>query len=207
MTREHGLEGVVCKRVDSPWVEGRRTSAWVKVRASRRQTLRITGWIPGQGGEPDEYVLARGAVAAGSVSFGLDAERRAELRAAVTARERLRRQRVRWIDDGVTVEIDTHGRPDGPVRDPVIGPLDCDRNSQMSGVHEPSSRDRERVTIDLTVVMDYCSSKRRNHQRAVRLFGLADDGTIELAVAPQGHRLDADGRLAHRSTSSSEMGR
>lgn len=66
----------------------------------------------------------------------------------------------------------------------------------MSGVHEPSSTDRERVTIDLTVVMDYCSSKRRNHQRAVRLFGLADDRTIELAVAPQGHRLDADGRLA-----------
>ena len=121
VTREHGLEGVVCKRVDSPWVEGRRTSAWVKVKHRRRQTLRITGWIPGQGGEPDEYLLARGAVAAGSVSFGLDAERRAALRAAVTARERSRpRQRVRWIDDGVTVEIDAHGRPDGPVRDPVL---------------------------------------------------------------------------------------
>ena len=66
----------------------------------------------------------------------------------------------------------------------------------MSGVHEPSPTDRERVTIDLTVVIDYCSSKQRNHQRAVRLFGLADDRTIELAVAPQGHRLDADGRLA-----------
>jgi ATP-dependent DNA ligase len=84
VTREHGLEGVVYKRLDSPWVEGRRTSAWVKVKHRRRQVLRVTGWVPGRDGEPDEYLLARGPVPAGSVSFGLDAERRA----LITARER-----------------------------------------------------------------------------------------------------------------------
>jgi bifunctional non-homologous end joining protein LigD len=49
-TRELGLEGVVAKRLDSPYEPGRRTSSWVKVKHSQRARLAVGGWLPGEGG-------------------------------------------------------------------------------------------------------------------------------------------------------------
>src|SRR5438477_7455695 len=46
---EQGLEGVVAKRLDSPYEPGRRTGTWVKVKNKRRQELVIGGWMPGEG--------------------------------------------------------------------------------------------------------------------------------------------------------------
>jgi bifunctional non-homologous end joining protein LigD len=48
-TRERGLEGVVAKRLDSPYEPGRRVATWVKVKNVRRQELVIGGWLPGEG--------------------------------------------------------------------------------------------------------------------------------------------------------------
>ena len=50
LARRRGLEGVVAKRLDSPYRPGRRTGDWVKVRNWRRQELVIGGWMPGEGG-------------------------------------------------------------------------------------------------------------------------------------------------------------
>jgi bifunctional non-homologous end joining protein LigD len=47
---ERGLEGVMAKRLDSPYLPGKRSSAWVKVKVRRRQELVIGGWQPGVGG-------------------------------------------------------------------------------------------------------------------------------------------------------------
>lgn len=44
--REHGLEGVVAKRRDSRYECGRRSGAWVKFRANRRQEFVIGGYVP-----------------------------------------------------------------------------------------------------------------------------------------------------------------
>jgi bifunctional non-homologous end joining protein LigD len=49
-TREHGIEGVVAKRLDSPYVPGQRGSAWVKVKNVCEQDVVIGGWTPGEGG-------------------------------------------------------------------------------------------------------------------------------------------------------------
>jgi bifunctional non-homologous end joining protein LigD len=46
---EHGLEGVMAKRLDSPYEPGRRSSAWVKVKVRRRQEFVVGGWQPGAG--------------------------------------------------------------------------------------------------------------------------------------------------------------
>jgi bifunctional non-homologous end joining protein LigD len=46
---ERGLEGVVAKRLDSRYEPGRRSSAWVKVKNKRNQTVVIGGWVPGEG--------------------------------------------------------------------------------------------------------------------------------------------------------------
>ena len=48
-TRARGLEGVVAKRLGSPYRPGRRSPDWVKVQNRRRQELVIGGWMPGEG--------------------------------------------------------------------------------------------------------------------------------------------------------------
>jgi bifunctional non-homologous end joining protein LigD len=47
--RERGLEGIVAKRLGSPYRPGRRTPDWVKIQNRRRQELVIGGWMPGEG--------------------------------------------------------------------------------------------------------------------------------------------------------------
>jgi len=44
-----GLEGVVAKRLDSPYLPGRRTSSWIKVKNVRTQEVVVGGWTPGEG--------------------------------------------------------------------------------------------------------------------------------------------------------------
>jgi bifunctional non-homologous end joining protein LigD len=46
---EQRLEGVVAKRLDSPYRPGRRTDEWLKVKNVNRQELVIGGWLPGKG--------------------------------------------------------------------------------------------------------------------------------------------------------------
>ncbi len=48
-TKDRGLEGVVAKRTDSVYVPGKRSPAWRKIKARRRQELVIGGWQPGDG--------------------------------------------------------------------------------------------------------------------------------------------------------------
>lgn len=48
-SRKLGLEGIMAKRLDSPYQPGKRTGAWLKIKNQRRQELIIGGWVPGQG--------------------------------------------------------------------------------------------------------------------------------------------------------------
>ena len=43
------LEGIMCKRRDSPYEPGRRGGTWLKVKIHQRQELVIGGWTPGEG--------------------------------------------------------------------------------------------------------------------------------------------------------------
>lgn len=49
-TREHRLEGIVAKRLDSRYEPGRRTGAWRKLRNRLRQEMAVGGWLEGEGG-------------------------------------------------------------------------------------------------------------------------------------------------------------
>ena len=49
VVRERNLEGIVAKRLGSPYRPGRRSRDWVKVRNRRGQELVIGGWMPGEG--------------------------------------------------------------------------------------------------------------------------------------------------------------
>ncbi|KUL24674.1 ATP-dependent DNA ligase [Streptomyces regalis] len=48
-TREHGLEGLVCKRLDSVYEPGVRSRAWIKIRNMRTEDVIVGGWLPGKG--------------------------------------------------------------------------------------------------------------------------------------------------------------
>ncbi|MEV4125468.1 non-homologous end-joining DNA ligase [Nocardia sp. NPDC049707] len=43
------LEGILCKRLDSPYLPGRRSPRWTKVKNMRDQEVVIVGWRPGTG--------------------------------------------------------------------------------------------------------------------------------------------------------------
>jgi bifunctional non-homologous end joining protein LigD len=94
-----GLEGIVAKRLDSPYEPGRRGSSWLKVKNTRRQELVIGGWLPGKGRregrigallvgyydhEPDEPELRY----AGKVGTGFDARELERLEGLLAPRRR-----------------------------------------------------------------------------------------------------------------------
>ncbi len=64
--REVGMEGYVAKRADAPYLPGRRSSAWIKVKCIRRRELVVGGWSEGQGGRSGSI----GSMAVGC--WGLD---------------------------------------------------------------------------------------------------------------------------------------
>ena len=60
-SRGQGLEGIVAKRLSSPYRPGRRTRDWLKVKNVRSQEVVIGGWLPGKGRREGEL----GALLAG----------------------------------------------------------------------------------------------------------------------------------------------
>jgi bifunctional non-homologous end joining protein LigD len=43
------FEGVVAKRLDSPYLPGQRSPAWTKIKATKRDEFILGGWLPGEG--------------------------------------------------------------------------------------------------------------------------------------------------------------
>ncbi len=48
-SRKAGLEGVMGKKLDSPYEPGKRSGAWIKVKNRMGQELVIGGWLEGEG--------------------------------------------------------------------------------------------------------------------------------------------------------------
>src|SRR5512133_149012 len=60
VTRSHGLEGIVAKRLDAPYQPGRRAAVWLKHKHRRRERFMVTGWAPAARGtrRPDTFFVA-----------------------------------------------------------------------------------------------------------------------------------------------------
>ena len=84
-TRAQRLEGIIAKRLDSPYTPGRRSPAWVKVKNYRSTDVVIGGWLPGEGNR-------QGRLGALVVGYYDDD---GGLRYAGPRRDRLRRARAR----------------------------------------------------------------------------------------------------------------
>jgi bifunctional non-homologous end joining protein LigD len=48
-SRKQDLEGIIAKRLDSPYRPGKRSREWLKVKNHREQEVVIGGWLPGKG--------------------------------------------------------------------------------------------------------------------------------------------------------------
>jgi bifunctional non-homologous end joining protein LigD len=127
-TREHGLEGVVAKRLASPYLPGARNGAWVKHKHRRTESFLVCGWSPPEPQRPESLLLARvtsdGSLEpAGSVPLVLgnghsdDVRRRLEPLVLPPTR---RGQRIRRLAPGLRADVAFHGPPRGPVRDPIL---------------------------------------------------------------------------------------
>ena len=79
-----GLEGVVAKKLDSPYEPGRRSACWLKVKNVRREDVVVGGWVPGTGKRTDRI---------GALLVGVERRRQAALRGA--RRHGLHRGRAR----------------------------------------------------------------------------------------------------------------
>ncbi|MFI6169636.1 non-homologous end-joining DNA ligase [Nocardia sp. NPDC051052] len=49
VARDHGLEGIIAKRLDSTYQPGRRSPAWIKTPLRRTTEVVVAGWLPGNG--------------------------------------------------------------------------------------------------------------------------------------------------------------
>jgi len=81
LSRQHGLEGIMAKRLGSRYEPGRRSAAWRKIKNVRRQEFVVGGWKPGSGartGHIGSLLVgvhsAQGLVYAGHVGTGFTAE-------------------------------------------------------------------------------------------------------------------------------------
>ncbi len=88
-SKEQGLEGIVAKRLDSPYAPGGRGGSWLKIKNVQRQELVVGGWTEGKGSRSQRIgalhlgVYEDGALRyAGKLGTGFDApelERLADL--------------------------------------------------------------------------------------------------------------------------------
>jgi bifunctional non-homologous end joining protein LigD len=127
-TRGRGLEGVVAKRLGSPYLPGARNGAWVKHKHRRTESFLVSGWCPPEPRRPESLLLARlgsdGTLEpAGSVPLVLgkgqadDVRRRLEPLVLPPTR---RGQRIRRVAPALRAVVAFHGPSRGPVRDPIL---------------------------------------------------------------------------------------
>jgi bifunctional non-homologous end joining protein LigD len=135
--REHGLEGVIAKRLDAPYRAGARSPDWRKLRFVRTGDFVVVGWeaAAAAADELSSLVLGYhpggGALAfAGKVGSGLTGRVAAELRTTLVARAdcplpqtppRTPGRAVHWVQPRVVVEVEfASWTAEGRLRHPVF---------------------------------------------------------------------------------------
>jgi bifunctional non-homologous end joining protein LigD len=145
VAREHGLEGVVAKRLDSPYRQGTRTAEWQKLRFLDSGDFVVVGW-EGAAERPNELsslLVAcrrdRALVFCGKVGSGLSGASARRLRAllrdapapAVPGVPRSPGRVVHWVEPDVVVEVQFVSRTDeGRLWHPVFRGIRTDKNAE-----------------------------------------------------------------------------
>jgi bifunctional non-homologous end joining protein LigD len=137
-SKELGLEGVVCKRIDSAYLPGKRSGDWLKIKHEHVQEVVIGGWRPGEGrrsGTIGSLLMGvfegRKLVYAGRVGTGFNERSLADLQTRLAAIERSDspfegelppedRRGVHWVEPQLVGEARFgEWTADGRLRQPV----------------------------------------------------------------------------------------
>lgn len=144
VARAHGLEGVVAKRVDSPYRPGQRSDDWRKLRFVRSGEFAVIGW-EAAAEHPQtlsSLVLAAmgpaGLEYAGRVGSGLAGRVAARIKSELVERPQppvsdvpppIRGRRLRWVQPRLVVEVEYSARTaDGRLRQPVFRGVRADKS-------------------------------------------------------------------------------
>lgn len=151
---ELALEGIISKRIDAPYTP-RRSSAWLKIKCSRRQEFVVIGWSPPSGSRKHFGSLLLGAYDSdgglaytGRVGTGFTAASLRDLKHRLDALERKscpadeppapgERRGVRWVRPELVVEVEfTQWTDDGRLRHPSFQGLREDKEAASVRVEE-----------------------------------------------------------------------
>ena len=171
-TEEKGLDGVVAKRLDSPYRAGHRHPDWLDVRAARQQDAVVLGFIPGAGAHRIESLIvgiderAR-FLPVGMIVGGFDPLAEARLRAALEPLPNLpaphdspwAEERICWVDPQVVIAVKfSEWTANGQLRFPIfngilsdVSPAECLRASVIDSPvsHRPRQADVQRPRLPL----------------------------------------------------------
>ncbi|MFC4821267.1 DNA ligase D [Dokdonella ginsengisoli] len=165
--RRHGLEGIVSKRVDAPYVQGR-ASTWIKIKHADTDEFAVVGYTAPNGSRTGfgSLLLARPEAGVlryvGRVGSGFDdallktlAARMGELRrpsptVALPSHVPFRSASVRWVEPRLVVEVEFRGwAKEGLLRqasflrlrdDKSVEDLDMTKNAAKGRAARPAPR-------------------------------------------------------------------
>jgi len=117
---EHNLEGVVAKKLSSPYAAGKRNGAWIKIKRRLRIQVAVIGWIEKPGNDFQSLVVAGSQLpgeAAGPLRYlgrvggGFTAPMREKVYALLQEKPRATplvpcpEKAARWIEPGLYCEV------------------------------------------------------------------------------------------------------
>ena len=120
--RERGMEGIVGKRLGSPYQPGRRSSDWRKISVRRRLRAVVGGYMPGEGGRAATFgsllvglYEPKGLRWIAAVGSGFDESSLVAFREAITQLERQDSPFIndviapgspRWVEPGIVINVE-----------------------------------------------------------------------------------------------------
>ena len=130
-----GLEGVIAKRLDSPYLPGKRTDAWLKIKRQEAYTCAVIGFVPAEGVARDFSALVIATqvggelTCVGRVGSGFDFALRDRINAYLWSHLRdapvvPSREKARWVEPGLYCTVRCMERTrGGQLRAPVFEKL------------------------------------------------------------------------------------
>lgn len=141
LAREQGLEGIVAKRLDSLYIQGKRTRNWMKIKNLLDDDYVVCGWIPkenhmislilGQYREGRLVYKGHVTLGVGGEAFAVIRYQPQAIRPAVEAPEGHGNENARWIEPELVCTVQfMYKTENGGLRQPVFKGLRADKKPE-----------------------------------------------------------------------------